>query len=40
MTFAENIVYYAWCVLTLGAPWLTKIIIKKALIEAQQDRQA
>ncbi|MFZ4773425.1 MAG: hypothetical protein ACOYK9_05490 [Chlamydiia bacterium] len=28
--------YYLYCVLTLGMPYLTKIVIMKAIIDAQE----
>lgn len=30
----ETIAYWCMNILTLGAPWIMKIIIKKAIIEA------
>ena len=34
MPLLENILYYAGNVLTLGMPWMVKIVIKKAVMEA------
>lgn len=28
--------YYLWCVLTLGTPYLMKILIMKAIIDVQE----
>lgn len=33
-TLVENVVYLIACILTLGGIWLMKIVIKKAVIEA------
>lgn len=35
MKLGEQIAYIGWNVITLGAPWLMKIVIKKAILEAQ-----
>ena len=36
MPIDENLIYYAYCILTLGFVWLCKIVIKKAIIEANE----
>ena len=35
MPFGENLAYYGYNIITLGAAWLIKIIIKKAIIESR-----
>jgi hypothetical protein len=34
LTSTENAFWILWCVLTFGAPWFVKVLIKKAVIEA------
>lgn len=36
LPLAETLGYYAYVVLTLGVAWLIKIVIKKAIIEAER----
>lgn len=36
LSFAEKLMYYGSCILSLGFWWLIKIVIKKAVIEANQ----
>lgn len=35
LTFGENLAYYGYVILTLGGAWITKIIIKKAILESK-----
>jgi hypothetical protein len=35
MSGLENFFYYGFCILTLGMPFLWKVIIKKAILETQ-----
>lgn len=34
LSFWESLVYYGWVIMTLGGAWAAKIIIKKAIREA------
>ncbi len=36
MPFNENLIYWIYCILTLGTVWLCKIVIKKAVMEAME----
>lgn len=36
MSKLETVAYYLWCIVTLGGVWLFKIVMKKAMIEANQ----
>jgi len=36
MPFNENLIYWVYCIATLGIVWLCKIVIKKAMIEAME----
>jgi len=36
LSFAEKLGYYGYCLLTFGGVWILKIIIKKAIIEANK----
>lgn len=35
LPLAEALVYYGYVILTLGFAWVVKVIIKKAILEAQ-----
>lgn len=38
LSIAEKLVYYGYCIVTLGGVWLMKIVIKKAIIEANSQK--
>jgi len=35
LPFGEQLVYIGYCIITFGAAWLLKIIIKKAILESK-----
>ena len=35
LDFPELLAYYGWNLMTLGLPWVCKIVIKKAIIESR-----
>ena len=39
LPFLEELMYALSCLMTFGGTWLMKIIIKKAIIEANELRQ-
>lgn len=40
LSFAEKLMYYGACISTLGLWWIVKIVIKKAIIEANDVSKA
>jgi len=36
LRFEEKLAYYGWVIMSLGFVWVVKILIKKAIIEANQ----
>jgi len=36
MSFTDNALYYVMCILTLGTVWLFRVIITKAILEANK----